>query len=157
MEPRDWIALVAVVIGPISVLAGAWTNAHLARRSKLQDADAAARREALDALGRMKALLADAVPDLVLGDGLLEYEGPEQAVQGLYQRWLTAREPLVLLSVTHPSEDVRHLAFRLQAEVEMALRAMHKTLGGDRADATEWWNKATDSAAALGKLLTPFQ
>jgi hypothetical protein len=105
----------------------------------------------------MKAVLADSDPNLILNNELREYRDPMAAVDGLYQRWLAAREPLILLSSTHPSPEVRESAFELQASVEASLRMTAKAIDGGSTDSlTEWWRSAGATALRLGQLLSPF-
>ena len=161
MTPQNWIALVAVMVAPLSALAGAWVNATLAKRGKAEEADAAARRDALIGLGRMKALLIDSQPSLVLANDLREYANPNEAVDGLFRRWLEAREALILLSVTHPNMQVRELAFRVQADVEFVLRTLDKIIKrGETADADgtaeHAFLQASESTVRLGELLSPY-
>jgi hypothetical protein len=68
------------------------------------------------------AVAVDAEPTLVVTGSLREYASPKDAIAGLYKRWDLAREPMVLLRVTYPLEEVRNLAFEVQAELEMVLR-----------------------------------
>lgn len=161
MTPQNWIALVSVVVAPLSALAGAWVNATLAKRGKAEEADAVARRDALIGLGRMKALLIDSQPSLVLANDLREYETPTEAIEGLFRRWLEAREDLILLSVTHPSTEVRGLAFKVQAEVEFVLRTLDRIVkSGKTADdheaAQQAFLRASESTVRLGERLSPY-
>jgi hypothetical protein len=162
VRASDWISLVAVIVAPLSVMAGAWLNSSLVRRTKATDDDRAALADALVALGRMKALLIDAQPNLVLNNDLREYESPNEAIAGLFQRWVEYREPFVLLSVTHPNEEVRDLAFTLQGDVELLLRMLDDTIkGAKHSDPSrtneEAFHRATDTTLRLGRLLSPFQ
>jgi hypothetical protein len=166
VEPQDWIALTAVVIGPIAALAGAWVNHTLSQRSRLAEESARSRTAALESVGRMRTLLLDAEPSLVLSGELREFETPEQAVAALYRRWLSAREPLVLLSVTHPVERVQELALTLQAEAEILLRGLHdatRQISEDSQykrrqepdDLRHRYAAAVHTSVALGALLSP--
>jgi hypothetical protein len=121
-EPQDFIALVGVVIAPMAALGGAWLNSYLARKEKLAERAEAARKEWAAALGPMLGILADAEPSLVANAELREYETAQDAITGLYDRWLHARESLLVMHYSHPSERVRKLAFDLQAKTELSLR-----------------------------------
>ena len=162
MDATNWISLTAILVAPISVLAGAWMNSALTRRSKVEETERAALDAMLRALGEMKALLVDSTPSLVLNNELIEYENPKDAVAGLYSRWLKAREPFVLLAVTHPVEEVRNRAFAVQANAEWLLRILHGITEG-KADpfhpdrAQKAFRTAWASANELGRLLSPFR
>ncbi|MGZ4325854.1 MAG: hypothetical protein ACXVH3_26840 [Solirubrobacteraceae bacterium] len=106
----------------------------------------------------MDALLLDAEPSLVVTNELREYSTPEAAVKGLIERWLSLREPLVLLWITHPVAEVRQAALMFQAEVELCLRhtADAAKSDGDITRARESYAKAAERARELGKLLSPF-
>jgi hypothetical protein len=124
MSQANLIALIAVIISPAAALAGVWLSARLTRQARIEEQQDRARQDALAGLSPFAALVVDANPDLVLHGQLREYSSPQEAVPGLYQRWLAAREPLILLWVSHPSDRVRELAFSVQAELEMLLRLM---------------------------------
>jgi hypothetical protein len=156
MNANNWIALVAILVAPTSALAGAWVNSFLAAKSKATETVKTAQADALIALGRMKTLLVDAQPSLILNNELREYAQPKDALAGLYKRWLEAREPLVLMSVTHPSPEVRDKAFALQAQAEMALRTVNQVLDGLQLDPMANWRQAAQTAGELGQLLSPF-
>ena len=158
MEASEWIALVAVFVSPAAALAGAYVNSHLASRNRRAESADAARSEALQGVARMHSLLLDAVPSLVLTNDLREYASPDAAVRGLYGRWLELREPLVLLSLTHPSPEVREAAFAFQAEVEMSLRTTSDAASNEaeRDHAEEMYRRAGETALRLGQLLSPF-
>jgi hypothetical protein len=157
VEASDWIALAAVLVAPAAALAGAALNAYLGRRAREVERAEQAREDALAALGHMKAVLADLSPTLILNNELREYADPKAAIDGLYKRWLNAREPLILLSTTHPSAEVRDSAFDLQAQVEASLRMTAKAVdGGSQDGLEEWWGSAGASALRLGQLLSPF-
>jgi hypothetical protein len=144
MSQANLIALVAVIISPAAALAGVWLTARLSRQARSEEQQDRARQDALAGLSSFAALVVDANPDLVLRNQLREYSSPQEAVSGLYQRWLAAREPLILLWVSHPSERVRELAFSVQAELEMLLRVM------ERGDGT---GLLQDKYAKLGLML----
>jgi hypothetical protein len=126
MSPANLIALVSVITSPLAALAGVWLAARLSSKSRDEERQDRARKDAFAGLSPFAALVVDANPDLLLRNKLREYSSPEEAVSGLYRRWLVAREPLVLLWVSHPSERVRDLAFSVQAELELLLRQMEK-------------------------------
>ena len=159
MKSSDWIALVAVFVAPVAALAGAYVNSLLAARNRQTESAERALADALEGVARMRTLLLDAVPSLIIANDLREYSSPDEAVRGLYSRWLTLREPLVLLSLTHPSEEVRDMALEFQAEVEMSLRmtadATKPGVGGDPAD--EAYRRACNTAGRLGQLLSPYR
>jgi hypothetical protein len=106
----------------------------------------------------MQSLLLDAAPSLVLNNELREYSNADAAIKGLYERWLGLREPLVLLSVTHPSHEVRDAAFVFQAEVEMSLRRTADAAkpGAPRRLADDAYHRAGIAATRLGQLLSPY-
>ena len=159
MTASEWIALVAVIVSPAAALAGAYLNSYLAARNRREESAERARDAALEDLGKMDALLVDASPKLVLANELREYRSPEEAVRGLYGRWLKLREPLFLLSLTHPSPDVRDAAFEFQAQVEISLRmtadAAKDPGRHEQADAA--YQRASETANRLGKLLSPYE
>lgn len=157
MKASDWIALAAVLVSPAAVLAGAFANSYLAARNTRARAEDRARQDALKGLAEMKSLLLDAEPSLILKNELGEYLGIDAAVQGLYSRWLMIREPLVLLSVMHPSEEVRDAAVDLQAEVEVAIRMTGRAAESPRSsDPYDAYTRAIETASRLGKLLSPY-
>jgi hypothetical protein len=158
VEASEWIALVAVIVSPAAALAGAWLNSSLAARGRRQEAADRAREQAIEGVAQMKSLLLDAVPRLIVGNELREYESLEEAVDGLYARWLKAREPLVLVHVAHRDPEVRHLAYRLQAEAEVSLRlSADAAKAGEVDDNTQHaWEQAHFTADELGQRLSPF-
>jgi hypothetical protein len=153
------IALIAAVISPASALLGVWLAARLTRQARLDDQQDRARQEALAGLSPFAALAVDSNPDLVMGGQLREYTSPAEAVSGLYQRWLAIREPLILLWVSHPSAQVRQLAFDVQAELELLLRMTELEIRHD----TRYPSSALQSSyrkilvdmEALGRSLSP--
>jgi hypothetical protein len=152
------IALIAAVISPAAALSGVWLTARLTRQARLDEQQDRARREALAGLSPFAALAVDANPDLVLNGELREYPSPAEAASGLYQRWLAVREPLILLWMSHPSAQVRELAFSVQAELEMVLRVTEKVIkhnssGGDAL--RDSYNKVLHDMATLGRSLSP--
>ena len=157
MQPSEWIALVAVVVGPAAALAGVWVQTRLAERTQDRVREATAQADALTAVARMQALILDAQPTLILNNELGEYSSPEDAIAGLYERWLTLREPLVLLAITHPQRDVRMAALDLQASVEMLLRDARLSVHGNDARRVVEYDDVLDAGVRLGQLLSPFE
>ena len=121
-EPANYIALVAVFVSPLAALGGAWLNSYLSRRAKADEQAEIFRKENAQAIAPMFGVLVDALPSLIIGSQLREYDSPRAAIEGLYGRWAVAREPLLVMHYAHPSENVRRLAFDFQAKVEMSLR-----------------------------------
>jgi hypothetical protein len=157
-EPQHFIALAGVVIAPLAALGGAWVNSYLAGKAKAADKAEATRKEWAAVLGPMLGILADAEPSLVANAQLREYKTPQDAVAGLYDRWLRAREPLLVMHYSHPSERVRTLAFDVQAKAEMSLRTTAVVVDAkpDEAPATtpearDAYTRATDVAYELGQ------
>jgi hypothetical protein len=153
MSQGNLIAFLAVIISPAAALAGVWLSARLSRQARIEEQQDRARQDALAGLSPFAALVVDANPDLVLHGQLREYSSPQEAVSGLYQRWLAAREPLILLWVSHPSDRVRELAFSVQAELEMLLRLMehgnHTGLSRDK------YAELGSKVLELGQSLSP--
>lgn len=145
MDGSTAIALLSVIVSPLAALTAVWLTARLAANVRRSEAAAQERREALDAIAGLMSIVIDADPNLVVSGDLREYNSPEQAVEGLYERWRKAREPLVLLSLAYPTEQGRHLAFDAQAKLEMALRLTDDAVrAGDGADLSR-------ARAALGE------
>lgn len=159
MSSSTLIALIAAVISPASALLGVWLAARLTRQARLDEQQDRARQEALAGLSPFAALTVDCNPELVMGGRLREYSSPAEAVSGLYQRWLAVREPLILLWVSHPSAQVRQLAFDVQAELELLLRVTEKAIRRDTAAPSSVlqssYQKILDDMKALGRSLSP--
>jgi hypothetical protein len=156
VSPPNLIALIAVVVSPASALAGVWLSARLSRRARLDEQQDHARQEALAGLGAFAALAVDANPQLVLAGQLREYASPAEAASGLHTRWLTAREPLMIVWMSHPSPQVRELAFTVQANLEMVLRITEKAAARDAASMsplTSAYDQLLKDMEALGRLL----
>jgi hypothetical protein len=113
-------------VSPLAALAGAWVSGRLAQKARAEEQVAKWRGEAAAALGPMVALLLDAEPSLVLNAQLHEYRDPQAAIDGLYERWLKAREPLLVVSFAQQSPELRNMGIRLQAEAEMLLRELSR-------------------------------
>lgn len=135
----------------MAVLAGAWLNAYLASRARAAEQLERRRADAAAAIGPMVSLLLDAEPTLVLSGELREYTDPQAAVKGLYDRWLRAREPL-LVAFAQPSPEVRDMGVQLQAEAEMLLRHLSK---GDMDGSREIYARALGHAGDFAKRLSP--
>ncbi|MER5305768.1 hypothetical protein ABT039_40745 [Streptomyces lasiicapitis] len=155
MSASEVIALVAVVLSPVSALAGVWLSARLSERGRHEAQQEHVRQEAMTGLGTFAALAVDANPTLVATGQLKEYGSPRDAVKGLYERWLTAREPLMLLWVSHPSAEVRDLAFSTQAQLEMVLRRTEETLERPAELPRASYDRALADMTALGQLISP--
>ncbi|MET8681724.1 hypothetical protein ABZW18_30110 [Streptomyces sp. NPDC004647] len=130
-------------------------SARLSERGRLSAQREHARKEALTGLGTFAALVVDANPALIATGELREYGSPSEAVTGLYERWLTAREPLMLLWVSHPSPEVRDLAFSVQAQLELVLRRTAKALERQAELPGASYNKVLVDMTALGQSLSP--
>jgi hypothetical protein len=152
----ETVSIVSVIVSPIAALMGAWLNSHLAQRQRRRDQQDTYRENALQGLASFMSLVLDANPSLILNGDLREYPTPIDAINGLYERWKSAREPLVLLTFSHPSERVRRLAFTLQAELEMVLRNTDDVLKSKSAPSgslQEGSNKCVKDGNELGRLL----
>ena len=150
-EPANYIALVSVIVSPLAALGGAWLNSYLARRAKTEEHTETRRKENAQAIAPMFGILVDAHPSLIIDAQLREYDSPEAAIEGLYQRWTRAREPLLVMHYGHRSERVRKLAFDFQARVELSLRATAAAMEGRRDDVREEFNKAGAVATELAR------
>ena len=140
-EPQDFIALVSVLASPLAALGGAWLNSYLARKEKSVEKAETARKDAAAALGPMLGIIADAEPSLIANAELREYDTPQDAIDGLYARWLRAREPLLVMHYSHRSEKVRKLAFDAQAMTEMSLRKTAQSIEAGGTGQTVAWAK----------------
>jgi hypothetical protein len=156
------IALISAVISPASALSGIWLASRLTRQTRRDDQEDRARQEALASLGPFAALVVDANPALVLSGALREYDSPAEAISGLYRRWLSVREPLILLWVSHPSPLVRTLAFDVQAELEIVLRTAENATRDENTAAASSrvalrsaYDGLATKVATLGRLLSP--
>lgn len=140
---------------------GAWLNSQLAGRQHGREQEDKYRDDALKGLAGFMSLVLDAQPDLILAGDLREYASPKDAIAGLYERWKQAREPMVLLAFSHPSGEVRNLAFKLQAELELVLRHTDDHLlnaGGSvsvdkRGQASDEYQQCLHKGKELGRLL----
>jgi hypothetical protein len=152
----ETVSIVSVIVSPIAALVGAWLNSHLAQRQRRRDQQDTYRENALQGLASFMSLVLDANPSLILNGDLREYPTPIDAINGLYERWKSAREPLVLLTFSHPSDQVRKLAFTLQAELEMVLRNTDDALKSKSASSgslQEAYIKCFNDGDVLGRLL----
>ena len=156
MDGAQILALTAVVVSPAAALVGVWLSSSLSARQRQREREDAARSEALASLAHFMALLVDAAPVLVVAGDLREYATPEEAIAGLYQRWGTAREGMVLLSVSHPSSEVRKLAFDLQARTEMSLRLTDGAIKSGSDPDSSAHHESLAMAGRLGELLSPY-
>lgn len=155
MSNSELIALVSVIVSPVSVLVAVWLTSRLAARQKAEEAARAMRAAALEGFSRFASLVLDSHPELVVTGSIREYSSPEAAVAGLYTRWLSVREPLVLLGFAHPSESVRRLALRVQALLELSLRQTEDAVraDGDVSGARRTYDKCDEASFRLGQLL----
>jgi hypothetical protein len=152
----ETVSIVSVIVSPIAALMGAWLNSHLAQRQRRRDQQDTYRDNALQGLARFMSLALDANPSLILKGDLREYPTPIDAINGLYERWKSAREPLVLLTFSHPSRQVRSLAFNLQAKLEMVLRNTDDVLKSKSASSDslqEAYDKCVKDGVELGRLV----
>ncbi|WP_156771967.1 hypothetical protein [Mycobacterium sp. 1245805.9] len=156
------VSIVSVIVSPVAALLGAWVNSVATQRQHRLDQQDKYRDDALQGLARFMSLLLDANPSLVAAGDLREYGSPKDAITGLYERWKAAREPLVLLAFSHPSVEVRKLAFDLQAHLELVLRHTDDWLNCQRSPeeglsfksrAQELYDRCARNGAALGRLL----
>jgi hypothetical protein len=156
VEPSDVVAVVALVVSPAAALAGVWLTARLTEKSRRAAQADAGRTEALAALARFMSVVVDAEPTLVYTGDLREYPSPTEAVKGLYVRWAAAREPMLLLSLTHPKEQIRQLCFQVQAEAQIVLRQVDDAIqaSGDLDPARRHYEKLTSDLSRLGQLLS---
>jgi len=122
MDGAQLVAIVSVIVSPVTALVAVWLTANLSWRQRQRDQAAHERSAALESIGQYTALLMDATPKLVLNNDLREYETPEAAIIGLYARWDQVRRPFMTLSASHPSKEVRHLALELIVQLEQVLR-----------------------------------
>lgn len=154
----DVVALVSVVVSPIAALIGVWMTSRLSEKARARDREDKAREEALRGLGEFIAVLVDGEPRLVAHGDLREYDSPGDAISGLYARWAAVRQPLMLLNVTHPSREVRRLAFQAQAQMEMVLRQTDDCLQGksDLSPARFSYDELQGVVRELAKKLSPF-
>lgn len=150
-DPQDYIALVSVLASPLAALGGAWLNSYLTRRQRAMEQAETLRKDMAASLGPMLGIVADLAPSLIVNADLREYDTPEAAIAGLYDRWSRAREPLLVMHYSHPSEKVRKLAFDLQATVEMSLRTTADLVEGKHADASAAYQRASAVAYELGQ------
>lgn len=104
------------------------------------------------------AVYVDAEPTLIYTGSLREYTSPQDAIAGLYKRWLIVREPMLLLSVSHPSAEVQTLAFHGQAQLEMVLRLTDDAIKskGSLDQARRIYDECGEKLTRLGKLLSAF-
>ncbi|MBV8863062.1 MAG: hypothetical protein JO082_15240 [Mycobacterium sp.] len=159
MDGSQVVALASVIVSPAGALAGVWLTSSLTARQRRRDQQDKYRDNALHGLARFMSLAIDANPSMVLSGDLREYTSPEDAIAGLYERWKVAREPLVLLAYSHPSDEVRRLAFDVQAGLELVLRRTddliksnpdaEMRLGGPQTE----YERFGDKARMLGALL----
>jgi len=101
----------------------------------------------------MLGVLVDSEPSLVANAQLREYATPQEAVQGLYDRWSRARESLLVMHYSHPNEQVRQLAFELQAQAELSLRLTAEMIEGKDRDARNAYEDAGKTAGELARHL----
>jgi hypothetical protein len=165
MTSSDVVALVSLVVSPTAALAAVWLTSRLAAERTQRDQEDKARGDALTALGHFYALLMDAQPSLIINGDLREYESREEAVAGLYDRWRTSREPLMVLAVAHTSKEARELAFKVQAYLEHALRESDDVIKCKNDNeqrrsfrrAEDAWAESARDLDKLGQLLSPFK
>jgi hypothetical protein len=158
MDATQIITVVSLIVSPASALAAVWLTSNLATGQRRREQEDRARADALSALGHLAAVYADAMPSLVYNGDLREYTSPEDAIKGLYARWNKAREPMMVLNVSHPSAEVRDLAFGVQGELEVVLRLTDdaiKSQGSlDRAE--HMYHQCGQKFMRLGGLLSSF-
>ena len=124
MTAGELMTLVGVIVAPLAALAGVWLEKRLSSHERALRQEDFDRRASANAVGPMLSVLVDADCDLVTNSRLYEYATAKEAIRGLYVRWAKAREPLLILHVSHRSAEVRELAMSLQVEVEILLRAI---------------------------------
>jgi hypothetical protein len=156
VNSSDVIALVSVVVSPASALIAVWLTQRATAEQKAAERAATGRAEALNGLARFASVAIDADPRLVANGDLREYASPDAAISGLYARWVAAREALVLLRFSHPSQEVQDLAQDAQAELEIALRKTEDAIKnhGDLSAARKAWQGCLDKLGRLGPLLS---
>jgi hypothetical protein len=136
----------------LAALTGVWLTARLTARGRQAEAEREERKDALGAVAGLMSIVVDADPTLILAGDLREYDTPAEAIEGLYGRWRAAREPLVLLSLSYPSEEGRHLAFNAQAKLEIALRLTDDARKSPGADITHARAALSECAESLQRL-----
>lgn len=158
MSAAEVTALVSLALSPIAALSGVWLTSHLAAQRVARDRNEQARGEAMAALGRFTAVAVDANPALIRANDLREFSTPDEAVAGLYERWGHVREPLMVLSISHPEADVRRLAFDVQAELELCLRQTSDAMSSDEhtTAAEASYRAMLGHLQELAQLLSPF-
>jgi hypothetical protein len=152
----ETVSIVSVIVSPVAALMGSWVNSRLAQRQRRRDQQDTYRDNALQGLASFMSLVLDANPSLVLRGDLREYPTASAAIKGLYARWKKAREPLVLLAFSHPSDQVRTLAFQLQAGLEMVLRSTDDVLRSESPPSDslqEDYDECVNEGAELGRLV----
>jgi hypothetical protein len=158
MDAAVVIALVTVVVSPASALVAVWLTSRLGAEKDRRAQQNTFRTEALSAVSSFMGLVVDSAPGMVTRGDLREYASPQEAVSGLYERWKVAREPMVLLSLSHPSDAVRTLAFRVQEYEELVLRNIDSAVKAGRTmnDPDRQHQEVIADIAALGRYFLPF-
>jgi hypothetical protein len=157
MSGSEVIALVSLIVSPTAALVAVWLTSRLTAQQRQREREDAARGEALAALGRFMTVVVDAAPSSVVHGQTRANMSPQDFLERLFYRWEEVREPLVLMSVAHPSPEVQKLAFYAQTQLEIVLERIDEALkpGGSIREASDAYEHLAEIVHDLGQHLAP--